>query len=244
MTEGGTRKLFIMGLGDDPARGDIVRGYLASAGYDSRAASVQDLAEAKPLGIVLDVSPYSADCWGLLLRLKSDPELREIPVLPIYLSEEGKVGGVFPVAGFFVVPVDLDYLANKLAILGLTEDVEMWDLQVMVVSRKGEEAVAKSVTTLGFEVVNAYTGKEGFALATITPPYMAFTQLMLPDMSSFELMERLRLYPQTRNVPFFILVKDSLKEGEKKAVSREIAHLVRKKELTQDEFLAAFRRRS
>jgi hypothetical protein len=58
------------------------------------------------------------------------------------------------------------------------------------------------------------------------------------------LMERLRLYPQTRNLPFFILVKDSLKDGEKKAVSREIAHLVRKKELTKDEFLSAFRRRS
>jgi hypothetical protein len=34
-----------------------------------------------------------------------------------------------------------------------------------------------------------------------------------------------------------------LKEGEKKAISREIAHLVRKKELTKEEFVQALRRR-
>jgi CheY-like chemotaxis protein len=244
MTEGRTRRLFVLGLGDDTARGKIVLEYLASAGYDSSVASIEDTAGEKPLGIVLDVSPCSSDCWGLLLQLKSDPQTRDIPILPVYLSEEGKVGGVFPVADFFILPADTNHLSHKLTVLGLTDEVEMWDLQVMMISRKGEEAVAKSVSSLGFEIVNAYTGKEGYALATITPPYMAFTQLMLPDMSSFELMERFRLYPQTKNVPFFILVKDSLKDGEKKAVSREISHLVRKKELTKDEFLAAFRRRA
>ncbi len=66
---------------------------------------------------------------------------------------------------------------------------------------------------------------------------------MLPDMSAFELLEKFRLYPQLRNVPFFVLMKDSLKEGEKKALSREIASLVRKKELSREEFLGYFRRR-
>jgi hypothetical protein len=58
------------------------------------------------------------------------------------------------------------------------------------------------------------------------------------------LLERFRLYPQTRNIPFFVMLKDSMKEGERKAVSRQIEHLVRKKELTRDEFLAYFRKRS
>lgn len=244
MGEGAGRKLVLMGVGENPQRGRLVLDYLSSAGYDVEISAVSELENTKPLGIVLDVSPYSDDGWGDLLRLKSSLQTRDIPILPVFLSEEGKVGGVFPVAGFFTLPIDIDYLTKKLTVLGLTEDVEMYDLQAMVISRKGEEAVAKSACSLGFEVVNAYTGKEGFALATISPPYVAFTQLMLPDMSSFELVERLRLYPQTRNLPVFILVKDSLKDGEKKAVSREIATLIRKKELSRDEFLAAFRRRS
>jgi len=104
--------------------------------------------------------------------------------------------------------------------------------------------VANALTSLGFEVVNAYTGKEALALATTGRPYIACCCLMLPDMSAFELLERFRLYPQTRNIPFFVLLKDLMKDGEQKAVSRQIQHLVRKKELTRDEFLAFFRKRS
>jgi CheY-like chemotaxis protein len=92
-------------------------------------------------------------------------------------------------------------------------------------------------------VVKAYTGKEGIALATTEPRYMAFSTLMLPDMSAFELMDRFRLYPHTKNLPFFVLMKESMKEGEKVAMGHQIEHLIRKKELSQDEFLRYLRKR-
>jgi hypothetical protein len=39
------------------------------------------------------------------------------------------------------------------------------------------------------------------------------------------------------------MLKEEMKEGEKKAMSREIAHLVSKKQLTCEEFLGYLRRR-
>lgn len=237
-------EIWLMGLGCEEERAATVRDYLHSAGYRVECRTVADFAGHKPLGVVLDLSPFSTDGWGTLLRLKSDPATRDVPILPVFLSQEGQVGGVFPAAGFFTLPLDGDYLMTKLAVLGLTDEVDTWDLQVMVASKKGEESVAKGITTLGFEVVNAYTGKEAVALATTGRTYMAFCSAMLPDMSAFELLERLRLYPQTRNVPFFVLVKDSMKDGERIAMSRQIEHLVRKKELTRAEFLAYLRRPS
>ena len=163
--------------------------------------------------------------------------------MPLYLSEEGKVGEVFPVAGFFTLPIDVDYLVERLAVLGLVDDIEDYDLQVLVISRKGEEAVAKTLESLGFEPINAYTGKEGVALATITHPYMVFSTLMLQDMGAFEMLERFRLYPQTKNIPFFVLLKDSMKSGERTAMSRQVDHLVRKKVLSKEEFLNYLRRK-
>jgi len=68
--------------------------------------------------------------------------------------------------------------------------------------------------------------------------------MMLPDMSAFELLERLRLYPRTRNVPFFVLIKETMKHGERMAMSRQIDHLVRKKELSKEEFLSYLRRKT
>lgn len=244
MTKGDEqRELWIMGLGDRTERGAVVAGYLKAAGYASRIAGTDDLAVSRPLGILLDLSPSSADGWGILLDLKSSRATRDIPILPIFLSELGKVGGVFPAAGFITLPIDEEYLAEKLAVLGLTEDVFDYDLHALIVTRKGEERLAKTLQGLDFGVINAYTGKEALALVTIHHPYLIFSSLMHPDMGAFELMERLRLYPQTRNIPFFVLIKDAMKEGERAAMSREIDHLVCKKSLTQEEFLSYIRRK-
>ena len=238
------RELWVMGLGEQIERGAVICSYLAEGGYRARTARIEEVAEERPLGIILDLSPHSADGWGTLLTLKGNPVTRNIPVLPVFLSEKGKVGGVFPVAGFFLLPVDPEYMAERLAVFGLTEDTEDYDLQSLVVTRKGEEKVAHALDHLGFSVMNGYTGKEGLALATTTHPYLVFSALMLPDMSAFELLERFHLFPQTRKIPFFVLLKDSMKEGERLAMSREVEHLVRKKDLNRDEFLAYLRRRA
>ncbi len=238
------RELLILGLGERPERGDIVRAYLEEAGYRSRVATLAQLENERPLGVVLDISPHSADGWGILLAIKASQAIRNIPVLPIYLSEEGKVGGVFPLAGFFTTPLDTEYVAERLAVLGLLEDVDDYDLQALVIARKREETLGSALEHLGFEVVNAYTGKEGLALATTGRNYVIFCALMLSDTGAFELVERFRLYPQTRNIPFFVLIKDTMKDGERLAMSRQVENLVRKKELSKEEFLVHFRRRA
>jgi len=237
------RELWIFGLGDRIDRGAVVCSYLAEAGYRARTAKLEELLEARPLGIILDISPHSVDGWGILTTIKSDPETRDIPVLPVFLSERGKVGGAFPVAGFLLTPISQEHLEEKLAVMGLTDDTEDYDLQAMLVTRKGDEQLGRAITELGFSLLNAYSAKEGLALATTNHPYLLFTSFMLPDGSAFEFQERLRLYPQTRNIPFFVLLKDAMKEGERLAMSRNVEHLVRKKELTRDEFLNCFRRK-
>lgn len=237
------RELWILGVRPGGERQAILSSCLETGGYACRLEQFENLEVGRPLGIVLDVSPFSDDGWGLLLKIKNSPATRNIPVLPVFLSEKGKVGGVFPVAGFFKLPIDELHLLDRLAVYGLTEDAETWDLQVLVVSRTGEEKLARAIESIGFEVVKAYTGKEALALASIHPKYMIFCSHMLPDMSAFELLEKCRLYPYSSNTPLFVLLKEDMKVGEKLAMSREIAHLVSKKQLTCDEFLANLRRR-
>jgi len=238
------RELWILGVAPGEGRDELLCTYLAAGGYRCRMERVENLAEGRPLGIILDISPFSDDGWGLLLKIKSNPAIRNIPVLLVYLSEKGKVGGVFPVAGFFTLPIDEQYLLERLTVLGLTEDAETWDLQSLVVSRLGEDKLSKLIESAGFEVVKAYTAKEARALVSIHPVYMSFISLMLPDMSAFELLEKFRLHPYSSNIPVFVLLKDEMKPGEKNAMSREIANLVSKKQLSCEEFLSFLRRRN
>jgi len=242
MIECDERELWVLGLGDRVERGAIVCSFLAEGGYRARTAKASELAACTPRAILLDLSPWSDDGWGTLLALKSDPATRDIAILPLYLSEIGQVGEVFPIAGFFTLPVDQAYLSKKLKQLGLADESEDYDLQGMLVTSRGEEQVTHVLTSLGFEVVNAYTGKEAVALGTIIHPYMIFCSLMLTDLAAFELMERFRLYPQTRNIPFFVLLKGGMKDGEGSAMSRSIEHLVRKNWLSRGEFLSYFKK--
>lgn len=242
MIECDERELWVMGLGDKTERGAIVCSYLAEGGFRCRTATMSELAApCTPRAILLDLSPWSDDGWGILLNLKNDPATRDIAILPMYLSEIGQVGEVFPIAGFFTHPIDQQYLIQKLRRLGLAEESEDYDLQAMLVTRRGEEQVQQVLTKLGFDVVNAYTGKEAIALGTIIHPYMIFCSLTLSDSGAFELMERFRLYPQTRNIPFFVLLKD-IKDSDRAIMGRSIEHLVRKTWLTREEFLAYFKK--
>jgi CheY-like chemotaxis protein len=241
--KGQERELWIMGLGDRIDRGARVCSYLAEADYRARTAKPEELADQHPLGIVLDISPHSTDGWGILAVIKGSPATRDIPVLPVFLSEKGKVGGVFPVAGFFLTPIDVDFLVEKLTVMGLSEDADEYDLQALLVTRKGDEMLGKAITDIGFTLLSAYSVKEAVALATIEHPYLIFTAFMLADSSAFEFQERLKLYPQTRNIPFFVLLKDVTKGGERMAMSKSVEHLVRKKELSREEFLAFFRKK-
>jgi CheY-like chemotaxis protein len=244
MIECDERELWVLGLGDKVERGAVVCRYLVEGGFHARTARVSELGKCTPLAILLDLSPWSDDGWGILLSLKGDPATRNIPILPLYLSEAGQVGEVFPVAGFFTLPIDDGYLLSRLKHFGLADESEDYDLQAMLVTRKGEEQVEHAIGSLGFEVVNAYTGKEAVALGTIIHPYVIFCSLMLTDIGAFELLERFRLYPQTRNIPFFVLLKDSMKEGERVAMSRSVDHLVRKNWLSREEFLSYFKKAS
>jgi len=202
-----TRELWVLGVKGGSSREDLLCSYLVEGGYNVRVEHYENLSTGRPLGIILDISPSSDDGWGLLLKIKKNPETRNIPVLPVFLSEKGKVGGVFAVAGFFTQPVDPDYLLERLAVYGLTEDAETWDLQTLVVTRAGDERLAKTLESAGFEVVNAYNGKESLAVTSIHPKYMAFVSLMLPDMSAFELLEKFKHYPYSSNMPVFVMLK-------------------------------------
>ena len=237
------RELWILGIKPGTGREALLSTYLETGGYVCRLEQCDNLAAGRPLGVVLDISPFSDDGWGVLLKIKNSLITRNIPVLPVFLSEKGKVGGVFPVAGFFTLPVDVTHLQNRLAVYGLTEEAETWDLQSMVVSRSGEEKLSKMLEVLGYGVIKGYTGKEALALSSIHPVYMMFCSQMLPDMSAFELHERLRLDPYSSNTPLFVLLKECMKDGEKQAMSREITHLVRKDQLSCEEFLRYLRRR-
>ncbi|HEY5523438.1 MAG TPA: response regulator, partial [Desulfuromonadaceae bacterium] len=75
------RGLWILGIKPGDGREDLLSSYLETGGYVCRLEQYDNLEAGRPLGIVLDISPFSEDGWGVLLKIKNSPVTRNIPVL-------------------------------------------------------------------------------------------------------------------------------------------------------------------
>jgi DNA-binding response OmpR family regulator len=66
------------------------------------------------------------------------------------------------------------------------------------------DLAARSLTRLGFDVRGAAGGAEGLALARTLHPSLVVLDINLPDMTGWEVIERLRGAPETADMPIVI----------------------------------------
>jgi DNA-binding response OmpR family regulator len=57
----------------------------------------------------------------------------------------------------------------------------------------------------GYTVIKAKNGEEALELATQKPPALVITDLMMPKLNGFALIQRLRSNPKTRQIPIMVL---------------------------------------
>jgi len=89
------RELWMLGIKPGAGREELLCTYLAAGGYRCRLEQFGNLADGRPLGIILDISPFSDDGWGLLLKIKGDPALRTIPVLLVFSAKRARWAASF-----------------------------------------------------------------------------------------------------------------------------------------------------
>ncbi|WDP92015.1 MAG: response regulator [Desulfobacter sp.] len=61
------------------------------------------------------------------------------------------------------------------------------------------------LTPAGFEVIPAENGKEGFEKAQNLHPDAIFTDIAMPVMTGYEMLEKIRNIPETRDIPVFMV---------------------------------------
>jgi CheY-like chemotaxis protein len=108
----------VLVIDDDPAARDLVTRLLARAGF--RVITAPDgatgLARARaerPAVITLDVVMPAMDGWEVLTALKSDPAVRDIPVVMLSILDEQQLGFALGAADFLTKPVDRTRLLDS-----------------------------------------------------------------------------------------------------------------------------------
>ena len=106
-------------IDDEPAACEMVARMLAREGL--RAVSAHDgesglrlARELRPALVLLDVLMPSLDGWGVLSRLKADPELASIPVIMVSVAGDQAMGVALGASACLPKPVDRQQLASAL----------------------------------------------------------------------------------------------------------------------------------
>src|SRR6202040_4426945 len=133
------------------------RAILARNGVEALALA----REHRPQAITLDVLMPQMDGWGALKELKSDPELRDIPVIMVTVLNERGMAIPLGAADFLTKPVDRqrltailrEYCANpsNASILVVEDDLPT------------REALCLSLKSMGYAAPAAVNGRTGLA---------------------------------------------------------------------------------
>lgn len=171
-------------------------------------------AEIQPDVIVVNVLSPGLDGWGLLGRLKTHEDLRNIPVVVVTLSGEEDEGYLLRASDFLTKPFRFEALleavnrhrpANGQPCLLVIEDE---DVTRSVLSRLLERD--------GWTVACAANGFDGLKALEEVRPDLVLLDLMMPGMDGFEFIRMLRTTEQPgKHLPLVVVTAKDLSEEER-----------------------------
>ena len=178
-------------------------GYRVIPAYNGRDA-LAVAKRLKPFAITLDIMLPGMDGWDVLKYLKYDSETSIIPVIVVSMLDEAEVGFSLGVVDYFVKPVEKRTLIAALNTLKESLGIDMPKVLVVDDDPDSVELVASMIAPAGFEVLCAYGGEEGINKSFSEHPNVLILDLMMPDVSGFDVVSRLKTDPETRNIPIII----------------------------------------
>ncbi len=206
---------------DDAAARDLLSANLKSAGYRLVHATSGDealsLARAlRPDAITLDVMMPKPDGWEVLHTLKSDADLRDIPVVIVTMLSDRGIGLSLGAVDVLTKPVDRARLAT------LIHSLIRRDGPVLVVEddSSARDMIRLSIGKLGLQVAEAPNGRQALDWLEAHPePAVILLDLMMPEMDGFELLDELAANPKWREIPVVVLTAKQLTADERERLS-------------------------
>jgi signal transduction histidine kinase/DNA-binding response OmpR family regulator len=233
---------------DDERAFELISTYLEEAGYEvSHATTGREAVRAahlaQPVLILLDVILPDKDGWTVLQQLKSSTETAHIPVIITSMLQDEETGRRLGAADYIVKPVGRKVLLERIEKLKwATARERITSVLVVDDERDFVELLCSMLEAESFSVSRAYSGLEGIEFASKNKPDFIFLDLMLPDISGFEVVEFLKMDANTKDIPIVIVTAKELTDEEKQSLDGKIEALAKKGDYTRADFLDEIRR--
>jgi CheY-like chemotaxis protein/signal transduction histidine kinase/HAMP domain-containing protein len=182
---------------DDPHYARVLMDLAREQGFKvlvaSRGSEALDLARAyPPSAISLDVFLPDMLGWSVLNQLKQDPALRHIPVQIVTLDDNRQHGLSRGAFAFVSKPTTTEGIESALSRIKDYARPRTRRLLVIEDDEREQESIAALLGNSDVEIDSAGTGASALASLRERSYDCAVLDLRLPDMSGFEVLERIR----------------------------------------------------
>jgi PAS domain S-box-containing protein len=200
----------------------LIRLQLEADGFEVlHAASAEEalaVAGNQPLSLItLAIHLPTMDGWELLGRIKQEPALAHIPVVLISISADPSKGFALGASAVLQKPISRQELYESLVALGLSPLVGDRPLRVLVVDDdpRAVELIAIRIQGLASVVLRASGGREAIEVAQRELPDLIVLDLMMPEVSGFDVVEALVARPDTARIPILVVTAKQLTAAER-----------------------------
>jgi len=251
-TESGPRStlpLRILVIEDDRAAAQLLQSQLTSAGYESivcdRPQDALEIAvQLQPSAITLDIVMKPKNGWEVLTQLKRDPRTAHIPMIVVSIVDQPSMGALLGADEYLVKPVDKATLLAALERRAKSRPASAPARPILIVEddAPAREFIAEMLTVKGYAVTAVADGAQARAQVAASLPELVILDLVLPEVSGFELLSEWRSNPRTADLPVFILTSMDLTKEEQGYLRTHAESLFRKQEPWQEELLKQLER--
>jgi len=210
----------------------------ASNGVEGLAVASKE----KPDIIILDLTMPIMDGYETLTKLKSDPDLKSIPV--VMLTAESGRENVLRIAkqgvrDYLVKPFKEDMIIERVGrVIDLkpkgTTPIKQkrFDdpLNIVIVDDKPAiiDQIKSGFTDTRWQIVGLNQSGEALDRCTVSVPDVVFISLSLPESGGFNLFQLLRASAKTKGIPIFALCVKTAAEDQAKAQQMGFTGIVTK----------------
>lgn len=229
---------------DSQQASELLRVYVESAGYRVEVAhdgeEAIDMAKRlHPNVITLDLMLPIKDGWQVLKELKRHPLCKQIPIIIVSIIDEKNLGFSLGAVDYFVKPVnkaDLLQAIERVHILPKSSDRPPTVL-VIDDDRAATDLVQVILENEGYRVLKAFHGKDGVELAAREHPDLVILDLIMPEMSGFNVAYQLKHIPATRSIPIVVLTSMEIDQDTQARMESYISGIMSKSSFTKRDLL-------
>jgi PAS domain S-box-containing protein len=237
-------------LEDVKGSGDVVSALLKEEGFMVLRPASVDAAVGLALQhtfslIIMCQDDPDNGIWFSVEKLRENRDLVHVPAIIIAGKNESRMALIGGTAAILQKPVKRVELLAALAHLRLEASNER-TCTVLVVDddRKSIEVIAAFLPSPEYAVIRVHGGQEAITLAGRLLPDLIFLDLMMPDVTGFDVVEALQRNPMTTHIP--ILVQTAKKMlAEDHVILRsnpaKNVHLIKKSDFSRANFIEQIR---